>query len=60
MPEYLAPGVYVEETGYRSKAIEGVFTSTGGFAGFMLGVLLGVVVSLAVYKARRRRVLPTP
>jgi hypothetical protein len=23
VPEYLAPGVYVEETGYRSKAIEG-------------------------------------
>jgi len=55
VPEYLAPGVYVEETGYQSKTIEGVSTNTGGFAGFVLGVLLGVVVALAVDKARRRR-----
>ena len=33
MPEYLAPGVYVEETSFRSKSIEGVSTSTTGFAG---------------------------
>jgi phage tail sheath protein FI len=33
MPEYLAPGVYVEETSYRSKSIEGVSTSTAGFVG---------------------------
>lgn len=33
MPEYLAPGVYVEETSFRSKSIEGVATSTTGFAG---------------------------
>ena len=33
MPEYLAPGVYIEETSYRSKSIEGVSTSTAGFAG---------------------------
>lgn len=33
MPEYLAPGVYVEETSYRSKTIEGVSTSTAGFVG---------------------------
>jgi hypothetical protein len=33
MPEYLAPGVYVEETSFRSKSIEGVGTSTAGFAG---------------------------
>jgi Bacteriophage tail sheath protein len=33
MPEYLAPGVYVEETSYRSKSIEGVATSTAGFVG---------------------------
>jgi phage tail sheath protein FI len=33
MPEYLAPGVYVEETSYRSKSIEGVSTSTAGFIG---------------------------
>ncbi len=34
MPEYLAPGVYVEETSFRSKSIEGVSTSTTAFAGF--------------------------
>src|SRR4051794_27068214 len=33
MPEYLAPGVYVEETSFRQKTIEGVSTSTAGFAG---------------------------
>jgi hypothetical protein len=33
MPEYLAPGVYVEETTYRQKSIEGVSTSTAGFVG---------------------------
>jgi len=33
MPEYLAPGVFVEEVSYRSKSIEGVPTSTTGFAG---------------------------
>lgn len=33
MPEYLAPGVYVEEVSFRSKSIEGVSTSTCGFTG---------------------------
>lgn len=33
MPEYLAPGVYVEEVSFRSKTIEGVATSTTGYAG---------------------------
>lgn len=33
MPEYLTPGVYVEETSFRSKTIEGVSTSTCGMAG---------------------------
>jgi phage tail sheath protein FI len=33
MPEYLAPGVYVEETSFRSKSIEGVSTTTAGFIG---------------------------
>ncbi|MBX2796890.1 MAG: phage tail sheath subtilisin-like domain-containing protein [Myxococcales bacterium] len=31
--EYLAPAVYVEETSFRSKSIEGVSTSTAGFVG---------------------------
>src|SRR5258706_6555517 len=33
MPEYLAPGVYIEEVSYRAKLIEGVSTSTAGFVG---------------------------
>ncbi|MGH8932931.1 MAG: phage tail sheath family protein [Egibacteraceae bacterium] len=33
MPEYLAPGVFVEEVSFRSRSIEGVPTSTTGFAG---------------------------
>ena len=33
MPEYLAPGVYVEEASFRSKRIEGVRTGTAGFVG---------------------------
>lgn len=33
MAEYLAPGVYVEETSFRSKSIEGVSTTTTGFVG---------------------------
>lgn len=33
MPEYLTPGVYIEETRFRAKSIEGVSTSTTAFAG---------------------------
>ena len=33
MPEYLAPGVYVEEVDTGSKPIEGVSTSTTGLVG---------------------------
>ncbi|MBB5019130.1 hypothetical protein HNQ59_002428 [Chitinivorax tropicus] len=33
MPEYLSPGVYVEEVSFRAKSLEGVPTSTTGFAG---------------------------
>ncbi|MCJ8500112.1 phage tail sheath family protein [Desulfatitalea alkaliphila] len=33
MPEYLAPGVYVEEVSFRAKSIEGVSTSTCAFVG---------------------------
>ncbi|MCM8593850.1 phage tail sheath subtilisin-like domain-containing protein [Accumulibacter sp.] len=33
MPEYLAPGVFVEEVSFRSKSIEGVSTTTTGFIG---------------------------
>ena len=33
MPEYLSPGVFIEEIPARLKAIEGVSTSTAGFVG---------------------------
>lgn len=33
MPEYLAPGVFVEEISFRSKSIEGLGTTTTGFIG---------------------------
>ena len=33
MPEYLTPGVYLEETSFRSKSIEGVATATFGMSG---------------------------
>ncbi len=33
MPEYLAPGVYVEEVSFRAKSIEGVSTTTTAFIG---------------------------
>ncbi|HEX5182415.1 MAG TPA: phage tail sheath subtilisin-like domain-containing protein [Allosphingosinicella sp.] len=33
MPEYLAPAVFVEETSFRAKSIEGVGTSTCAFVG---------------------------
>lgn len=42
MPEYLAPGVYVEEVTFRQKIIEGVSTSTTGFIGpARFGPLIG-------------------
>lgn len=33
MAEYLAPGVYIEETTFRARSIEGVSTSTTAFVG---------------------------
>ena len=33
MPEYLSPGVYVEEVSFRAKSLEGVPTSTTGMVG---------------------------
>jgi phage tail sheath protein FI len=73
VPEYLAPGVYVEETSFRAKAIEGVSTSTTGFLGgirdvvewvglVLAGIFIGVAGSIAVDRACRRcrRVPPTP
>lgn len=55
MPEYLAPGVFIEEVSYRSKSIEGVSTTTTGFAGpTRFGPVAGVpplITSLAEYEA---------
>ncbi|WP_341644906.1 hypothetical protein [Thauera sp. SDU_THAU2] len=33
MPEYLAPGVFIEETSFRNKSIEGVGTSVAALIG---------------------------
>ena len=33
MPEYIAPGVFIEEVPFRSKSIDGVSTTTTGFVG---------------------------
>lgn len=33
MPEYQSPGIFVEETSFRAKAIEGVLTATSAFIG---------------------------
>ena len=33
MPEYLSPGVYVEEVSYRARSIEALSTTTTGFVG---------------------------
>jgi hypothetical protein len=56
VPEYLAPGVFVEEVNYRSKAIDGVATT--GVEAFVLGIFLGLLAALAVDRARRRRRFP--
>ena len=54
MPEYLAPGVYVEETSFRSKSIEGVSTTTTGFVGPTrcgpIGPVPEIVTSLADFE----------
>jgi len=53
MPEYLAPGVFVEEVSFRAKSIEGVGTSVAGIVGpTRTGPLRGkpeVVTSFAEY-----------
>jgi hypothetical protein len=47
MAEYLAPGVHLEEVGFRAKSIPGVSV-------FLFGVILGVAASVAVDSLRRR------
>ena len=56
MPEYLAPGVYVEETSFRAKSIEGVATSTTGFVGpCRFGPTSGPPVLVTSFEEFRRR-----
>ena len=60
MAEYLAPGVYVEETSFRAKSIEGVGTSTTGFVGLALKGPLSTatfITSFGDYRANLWRVL---
>src|SRR5713226_9604979 len=42
MPEYLSPGVYVEEVPSAVKPIAGVSTSTAGFVGVIAGPTLDI------------------
>ncbi len=55
MPEYLAPGVFIEETSYRARSIEGVSTTTTGFVGAArTGPVAGtpnIITSLTEYEA---------
>ena len=50
MPEYLSPGVYVEEFESGSKPMEGVGTSTAGFIGLSVK---GLDIGAACDKLRR-------
>jgi len=55
MPEYLSPGVYIEETSYRAKPIQGVSTSTAGFVGACAKGVEGaatLVTSLGQFRRR--------
>ncbi|MFQ5857715.1 MAG: phage tail sheath family protein [Anaerolineae bacterium] len=56
MPEYLAPGVYVEEVDTGPKPIEGVSTSTAGFVGItQRGPVEGLPVLVTSFADFRRR-----
>ena len=55
MPEYLSPGVYIEETSFRAKPIQGVSTSTAGFVGAAIKGVEGtatLVTSLGQFRRR--------
>ncbi len=56
MAEYLAPGVYVEETSYRSKSVEGVSTTTTGVVGqCRYGPVEGLPVLVTSFEQFQRR-----
>lgn len=51
MPDYPAPGVYVEEISFRSVPIEGVSTSTAGFIGaFARAPMAGPLTSFSEFQ----------
>ena len=56
MPEYLAAGVYIEETSVGPRAIEGVSTTTAAFVGPARGGAVGgtpeIVTSLVEFERR--------
>src|SRR5215471_5901858 len=54
MPEYLAPGVYVEEVDTGSKPIEGVSTSTAGMIGVTERGPVNVPLLITSYGEYRR------
>src|SRR4051794_17581264 len=54
MPEYLAPGVYVEEVDTGSKPIEGVSTSTAGAVGVTERGPVGVPILVTSWGEYRR------
>ena len=62
MPEYLSPGVYVEEFEIGARPIEGVSTSTAGFLGVAeMGLTEGLpqlVTSFADYRRKFGNYLP--
>jgi hypothetical protein len=49
------PGVYIEETGFRSKPIEGVTTTTNPWRYRGAIAAAGVAVIALMHRARRRR-----
>ncbi|MCG3206435.1 MAG: hypothetical protein FOGNACKC_00033 [Anaerolineae bacterium] len=56
MPEYLSPGVYVEEIDAGPKPIEGVSTSTAGFVGRAVrGPTTGLPLLITSFPDFRRR-----
>ncbi len=56
MPEYGTPGLFVEETNFRSKSIEGASTSTTGFVGPTRSGPVGEVADVITSAAEFERV----
>jgi hypothetical protein len=54
MPEYLSPGVYVEEIDTGNKPIEGVSTSTAGMLGVTERGPVNVPILITSYGEYRR------